>query len=301
MNPPASTLFTSPPDWQWLIVLYFFLGGIAGGAYFLAALMDLRGAPGDRPVARLGYLVAFPLTVICAILLTGDLGRPLRFWHMLIQSRTGMPMFKGYSPMSIGAWALLIFGGLSLLSFLGALAEREPRLAWASRLRSPGLVGGVIAVHGAGVGFFVAGYTGVLLAVSNRPIWADTPFLGLLFLVSGASSGAALLLLLAGPRIGWRGVMALEEFDRTVLVLEIMAVIAVVLSLGGLVRLWLNLWGLLLVGVVVVGILIPLALYWRPRAANALTAAAVLVLVGSFLLRVVIIFSSEAVAGRILS
>ena len=42
-------------------------------------------------------------------------------------------------------------------------------------------------------GLFLAGYTGVLLAVTNRPIWADSTLLGLLFLVSGASTGAAAL------------------------------------------------------------------------------------------------------------
>ena len=48
--------------------------------------------------------------------------------------------------------------------------------------------------------FFLASYTGVLLSVTNRPIWADTNLLGLLFLLSGASTAAALMILLAGSR-----------------------------------------------------------------------------------------------------
>ena len=55
----------------------------------------------------------------------------------------------------------------------------------------------VIAVIGGLVGFYVAGYTGVLLAVTNRPIWSDTPLLGMLFVVSAASISAALMILLA--------------------------------------------------------------------------------------------------------
>jgi len=94
MNPPPSTLFTASPEWQWLIVFYFFLGGIAGGAYFLAVLIDLFGDPADRPLARLGYLVAFPLSVVCGVLLIVDLYRPERFWHMMLQSETLRPMFK---------------------------------------------------------------------------------------------------------------------------------------------------------------------------------------------------------------
>jgi len=31
------------PDWHLLIVWYFFLGGIAGGAYFTAAIADNFG------------------------------------------------------------------------------------------------------------------------------------------------------------------------------------------------------------------------------------------------------------------
>ena len=51
-----STFFTEAPHWRWLIVLYFFLGGIAGGCYFLAALIDLFGRMTDRPLARLAVV-----------------------------------------------------------------------------------------------------------------------------------------------------------------------------------------------------------------------------------------------------
>ena len=120
---PSSTFFSAPPDWGWLIVLYFFFGGLAGGCYFLAALIDLVGRPEDRPLARLGYYIAFPCVILSALLLTIDLTRPLRFWHMLIESNTFRPMFKYWSPMSVGAWALLIFGIFALISFLAALDE----------------------------------------------------------------------------------------------------------------------------------------------------------------------------------
>ena len=36
-------------DWHWLIIWYFFLGGIAAGAYVMAALLDLFGDEDDRP------------------------------------------------------------------------------------------------------------------------------------------------------------------------------------------------------------------------------------------------------------
>lgn len=303
MSAPSSTYFTAAPEWQWLIILYFFLGGIAGGAYMLAALIDLFGRPLDRPLARLGYLIAFPVTVLCGILLIVDLRRPLRFWHMLLQSETLRPMFKAWSPMSVGSWALLLFGLFAFLAFLGALAESAPpRWPGLTRLRPPGALGSVVALLGGALGFFVTGYTGVLLSVTNRPLWADTNLLGLVFLISGASTAAALLALLGRRRAtaGLVGLHSLERFDSLMLVLELLALIALIVSLGGVARVWLSAWGVLFaLGVVLLGILAPLVLYWRslrlgvPDVGGA--AAAALVLIGGLLLRVVIILSSEGV------
>lgn len=293
-----STFFTEAPHWRWLIVLYFFLGGIAGGCYFLAALIDLFGRMTDRPLARLGYRIAFPAVVVCGILLIVDLGRPERFWHMLLQSETWRPMFKSYSPMSFGAWGLLAFGFFALLSFVATFGPDDRRRRRV-RLRPPGLLGVIVAILGGLSGFFLASYTGVLLAVTNRPIWSDTPLLGLVFVVSSASTSIALLLLL-GPRrvflIG--GLRALQRFDVVVLVLELLSIIALVASLGSIARVWLNQWGALLAfGVVGVGIVVPLLLHRRAHAPTAavVKAAALLVLLGGFLLRVVIVLSSESI------
>jgi len=244
--------------------------------------------------------VALLGAVVSGILLTVDLERPERFWHMLIQSERGLPMFKYWSPMSVGAWGLLLFSGLALLATLGALHEAG-QMRW--RLLRPlhaGVLGNLIAVLGGLCGFFLAGYTGALLSVTNRPLWADTTWLGLLFLLSGASTAAALLMLLGllrGARTR-ETVYWLARMDRGTLILELLALIILTVSLGPVLRTWMNVWGLvLLVGVVLAGILIPLSLEWRPRLLGRLSlpAGAVLVLLGGFLLRVVVILSSEGV------
>jgi formate-dependent nitrite reductase membrane component NrfD len=251
-------------------------------------------------LARLGYYIAFPCVIISGILLTFDLTRPERFWHMLIESNTLRPMLKYWSPMSLGSWALTIFGFFALLSFLGALADAG-RVRWsgAQRLRPPVTLGRVISVIGGLFGFYVAGYTGVLLAVTNRPIWSDTPLLGMLFVVSAASISAALMILLA-PRYGWvtPGLQALHRIDLWVIVLEFLVLIAVLVSLGPVARAWLNAWGLLLFfGVIVIGMLIPVLLYWRTDwlGERNMTAAAALILVGGFILRIVIVFSAQGI------
>jgi formate-dependent nitrite reductase membrane component NrfD len=143
------------------------------------------------------------------------------------------------------------------------------------------------------------GYTGVLLAVTNRPIWSYTGLLGMLFVVSAASISAALMILLA-QRSRWTmpGLRALHRMDAWVVALEFIVLIAVMISLGPVFRAWLNAWGLLLFfGVIVLGMLIPSSLYCRREwlgDRNATTAAA-LVLVGGFILRLVIVFSAQGV------
>jgi protein NrfD len=300
----SDTFFTASPHWTWWIVFYFFIGGIAGGAFFLASLLHLFGRPADRPLVRLGYHVAFVGAILSGFLLTVDLNRPERFWHMLIQNNTGLPMLKTWVPMSVGSWGLMLFGLFAFLAALAALSEERqgPRLLRSAparflRRRGPAVA---IAVLGSIFGLFLAGYTGVLLAVTNRPIWADSSLVGLLFLVSGASTGAAALILLAvWRRVGHPASLDwLAGFDRRVLLLELLVLVLFVVSLGSVARVLLDWWGvLLLLGVVGLGIVAPLLLERRSGAHTRphLARVASLVLVGGFLLRVVVLLSSSEI------
>jgi formate-dependent nitrite reductase membrane component NrfD len=289
-----STFFTASPQWRWFIVAYFFLGGLAAGSYVLATLMNLFDSSGDRRLVHRGYLMAFPLVAVCALLLTADLGRPERFWHMLVQSETFRPMIKTYSPMSLGVWALTAFGGCALVSFVAVLAERG-WLDWPllRQLSPRALVGRLVTVMGALLGLYVAGYTGVLLAVTNRPIWADTTLLGVTFLMSAASTSAALLTLLGlWDEVSNESMEALARFDTVVLMLEAVAIAALLVSLGHVAMVWLNGWGLLLGLMVLGGVALPL--YMRSRTPGPRRALApVLILLGGLILRTVIIFSSD--------
>src|SRR5437899_4405027 len=288
----SDTFFSGAPHWTWFIIPYFFVGGLAGGAYFLAALLEWFGRPDDRPVIRTGYRVAAVGAILSGLLLTIDLGRPLRFWHMLFQS-ANFPaiMFKSWSPISFGAWAILLFGLFSVLSALGAMAEE-------GRLQNPALraVGGVIRggiaklVAGIGglLGFFVAGYTGILLSVTNRPIWADSPWLGALFVVSGASTGAATLILLAPRAAPRRSLAWLSTFDRNALIIELLLIVVFLVSLGSVARVWVSGWGLLLlVGVIGAGMVLPLRPHFQSTGSGAMSELAMVnsalwVLLGGF-------------------
>ncbi|HXF96727.1 MAG TPA: NrfD/PsrC family molybdoenzyme membrane anchor subunit [Gemmatimonadales bacterium] len=297
----SDTFFTAAPDWTWFIVPYFFVGGIAGGAYFLAALLDWFGGAEDRSVVRTGYYVAAIGGLVSGALLTLDLGRPERFWHMLFQSNNlpGLSL-KTWSPISFGSWILLLFSLFAILSALGARAEEGKSLSLRA-LHGTGLAKFVALVGGLlGLGF--GGYTGVLLAVTNRPIWADSPWLGALFLASGVSTGAATLVLL-GLRRGaaQRSLQWLSAVDNRALLVELVILALFLASLGQVFRVWLSGWGVvLLVGVVGAGILLPLGLHLRPGsfgrlAAQPMVNAARLVLVGGFLLRFVTLLASEGI------
>ena len=174
------------PQWSWEVILYFFMGGIAAGSYLTATLADLFGGPEDRPVARTGRYLAVGAIAIAPLLLIADLGRSERFANMF-------RIFKFRSPMSAGAWGL---SGLSLFAILGVFrqAVEDGRIdpnSPAARLlaRVPLPVSGVL---GSLLGFFIGGYTGVLLSFTNVPLWARNRLLqGPLFLSSALSTGLA--------------------------------------------------------------------------------------------------------------
>lgn len=289
--------FVQPPRWEWYILAYFFLAGLAGGTYALGTLLRLSGNPNDEPVARVAFRLSFPLLILCPILLTLDLGDPFRFWHMLINTTPGQAgvIFRPWSPMSLGSWALLVFGAFSFVSYIDAV-----------RILSGGL-GLAFNVVGAVLGLFVASYTGVLLSVSNQPVWSDTWTLGGLFLASGLSGSAAVLSLAAGDRLqSARADTKVRRADGYFAALELVLIVFFFITLstaGTLPRVlaapWLVLW------LVVAVSLIPplLGLTGRDggpagmRAGGGVSgfgaAAAVLVLVGILALRAVVIFSAQ--------
>jgi len=159
------------------------------------------------------------------------------------------------------------------------------------------VVGLVFMVIGSIVGIFIAAYTGVLLAVSNQPVWSDTWTLGGLFLASGLSGAAATILLLNRRQPEATVTQPkLMEADRYFIILELVLIVLFLITLGGLVSkvlggAWIILWL-----VVLVGTLVPLLVEWRPRWTRQVSPvlASVLVLVGVLALRAVIIFSAQA-------
>ena len=289
--------YVADPDWGMLIVVYFFLGGIAAGAYAVAAMAELFGDGDDQRGLHAAYLLAFPLIGVCGLLLIADLGRPERFWHMMIKSNTGWPMLKWWSPMSAGSWGLSAFGFFAFVSFVQVIAE-NPRFPWpalgqlSGRLRG-GLIGSLFAGGGLFSALFLGSYTGALLGATNQPIWSNTTWTGALFLTSALSTGiAAVVLVDRWTRLGVDEdvIHRLERLDTWAALLELTLLAIFLGSLGRLAVTGVQRWPGILIPtfVIPIGLLAPLALK-RFGMTRVPGLDSVLVLLGGFVLRAAVI------------
>jgi protein NrfD len=168
-------------------------------------------------------------------------------------------------------------------------------------LHAPGNpIGKVLSVLGALGGLALAGYTGVLLNVSNEPVWGNSPWIGALFLFSGISTGIALLMLIA-RRLPRTTMEKLSEADGYLMVFELITLVLFLATLGALgSRFIFGTPTLILFAVVIVlGLLLPLALHWRPTLAGGWRTAsilsAVLVLIGGFVLRWAVLAAPQGI------
>jgi formate-dependent nitrite reductase membrane component NrfD len=143
----------------WLIVSYFFLGGLAGAAQLIAQLADIRGGRHDRQVVRCGRYVALLGALASPVLLIKDLHTPSRWYNML-------RIVRPTSPMSIGSWTLLGFGTCSGFAALGQLVDDLSRGAAGRGL------GRTFGLPAALFGMVMAIYTGTLLSATSTPLWA---------------------------------------------------------------------------------------------------------------------------------
>jgi formate-dependent nitrite reductase membrane component NrfD len=171
--------------WKWLIVFYFFLGGIAGGAQVIGGVAAARNRDENRSIVRAARYVSFLAFLPCPALLIVDLGRLERFLHML-------RIVKFRSPMSIGSWTLTLFGAAAT-GVAGSQAVADFPAAVPRSIRNlAASVSGPTAVAGAALGALLSSYTGALLAATAVPLWAKRHLLlGPIFVSSAMGTAAA--------------------------------------------------------------------------------------------------------------
>ena len=200
MNPNIDPVLHA---WHSEIPIYLFLGGLAAGLLFFAALYFILGKEKEYSTAvKITPFIAPIAITVGLVALMLDLTHPLYFWRLYTS-------FSIESPMSWGAWVLMIITPLSMLwcliylkDFLGLFGDKFKKIgeiilnnkiiketiniskknqitiAWSMLILS--VVLGV--------------YTGILLSAFNaRPLW-NTSILGPLFLISGLSTAAATII-----------------------------------------------------------------------------------------------------------
>lgn len=289
--------------WGWEIPVYLFLGGMAAGTLFLSALLWSRPEPRSR-AARLLPFAAPALLALGMGALFLDLSRKLHVHRFYLA-------FRWTSPMSWGAWILLVVFPVAILfgiatlaeADLAALAARAPRVAAlvrrarpfaTARARSLRMASAVVAV---GLG----GYTGVLLSsLGARALWGSA-LLGPLFLVSGISSGAALAMLLP-VSADERSFLGRADLHAIWLELALVAFFLVGLATGGEASraaaalvlggpFTATFWAL----VVVAGLVVPSAMELLERRLHlpATAVAPALVLMGGLALRWIVVAAGQ--------
>jgi len=164
------------PVWTWEVPAYFYIGGAAGAAATIGAVLQVLDGDNSERLVRRCRDIAAAGTLVGSGLLVSDLGRPERFLNML-------RVFKPGSPLNIGSWILVTASGLSAGS------------AVLSRTRGFRRKLGKLAGLGAGaIGLPLSGYTAVLLVGTAVPVWrASRRSLPLLFVASATGAACSLL------------------------------------------------------------------------------------------------------------
>lgn len=292
--------------WHSEVAVYLFLGGMVAGIMILAGLSVLGKPSAERSRAASLMLWAAPALISAGMLfLWLDLANRFNAFRFYLVLRPS-------SPMSWGAWILLVIYPVSILlawvmtpeDFRERWLERIPFVSkldaiidWA--MRNVRLLAILNIVAGAALGI----YTGVLLGtMAARPLW-NSAILGPLFLTSGLSTGAAFMLLY---QLHDKERVLLGKLDMGLIVVEL-ALIALwfigLASGGAAARGALSVffggpytaafWTL----VIALGLLAPLVGEWIEHRHGVIPGrtTAILVLIGGFALRWILVYAGQFV------
>ena len=215
--------------WHWPISLYLFLGGLSAGILFFAALFTILGKEKvfTGAVKRATIIVPFALAIGLAALMY-DLTHIMYVWQLYMTIRLD-------SPMSWGAWVLMLVTPISALWVLGYFKEYFPYWSWKTGFVRPlgNLIDWINRNRMAMAWILIPStlllgmYTGVLLSAFNaRPLW-NTSVLGILFLTSGLSAGAAVIIWVSQSHIERK---LFSQIDLALIITELFLITHMILS-----------------------------------------------------------------------
>lgn len=182
--------------WGWEIPVYLFIGGLVAGIMIISGYFVLKGQY-KKNVFSCFHLphISLALLSLGMLALFLDLEHKRYVWRLYTT-------FQVTSPMSWGAWILvLVYPALFLNTLIRIPEPFRNRIKLFDRLserinRHPFAIKN-IGVMNMLLGTLLGMYTGVLLSsFGARPLW-NSSMLWMLFLVSGLSSAAAFVHLIA--------------------------------------------------------------------------------------------------------
>jgi len=262
--------YTPQRDWieghGILIAFALFFGGISGGLYLASLYFD----------SMLGMFVAWILAMVTGMTDMAHLSKPMRFWRMLLKPRTSW-ISRGF----IFIWLFLGCAAVQL-----ALSYWLPGTAAETAFK---VLAGIMAFGVAIYSGFVVGFVGAI------KLW-NSAIVPILFVVAGLTGGLAILLLsnLGDATLGGD-------------VAAIMRIVVIGYAIAVVIYFWVatyestaardsvtriiqgSIAPVFWIGVVLLGIVIPIILLFTSSAAAALAVAAVCAIVGGVALRYVIL------------
>ncbi len=286
--------------WHWHIPLYLFLGGLAAGILFFASLYTILGKENEyRTAVKIAPFITPFILIIGLIALFLDLNHKLYFWRLYTTIRLE-------SPMSWGAWTLMVVTPISFIWCALNIRELFPRWKWPHSLldtaeaffrKNIRTLSWILLIFSLILGV----YTGILFSAFNaRPLW-NTSILGPLFLASGLSTGAAVIIFMSKSH---RERMVFARIDLMLIGIEIFLIVHMFMGFLASTQVHIDAASLFLGGpyttpfwlfVVTLGLVIPAVLEFLELRGFRVPhlIAPTLVIIGGFIFRFIIAYAGQ--------
>ena len=295
--------------WGPILAGYLFLGGLAGGAYVVGAFADLFKSEDYDVLSKSGTYISLISIIVGLVLLVLDLKRFKVDPLVILNAYRRFPN----SILTVGTWIITGFAVVSLVT----------TVLWL--LNGNKLVRKILGVIGILMGLSTAAYTGLLLSFSRgSPFWT-TPYLPWTFVISGMLTGLAVSLFMI-PIIAIFMPRAFKDFQAlfdqrskfsemlgrsqrymTVFILIELALIIIEIATGHQTGILLTGSGISLAfyAYLLLGLIVPLGIsYYLEKLKSGVNDTSiivfsmsgyVLVLIGGFLLRYVILTAGQLI------
>jgi Ni/Fe-hydrogenase subunit HybB-like protein len=275
------------------IAIYFYLTGLSAGSFIMSTLAYGFGLTQFKPLGKIGVVLATLLLVAAPMFLLLHVGQPLKTWHLFTYINLTSPISWGSFLLTLYPINCVVYG---FFMFKGNM----------KLTKIFGLIGIPLAI-------MVHGYTGFILALAKaRALW-NTALMPILFLVSAMVSGIAMMILVCYIRdrfftkektINTSLLYSLGTILAGMIVFDLFLVLSDILVLltahteakeAADLLLYRNFSPFFIFIENLFGKIIPLTIIVTPRfrSVRGLIIAAILVMIGIFFMRYVVVLGGE--------